>query len=73
MLRDHKLSCDNQEDEKEIHRLFGWLNLIDHADWLPPAIYFLVKYSDKTSDIKDLNSLIFVSKLIKKRTKKWLI
>ncbi|MGB5592489.1 MAG: DUF262 domain-containing protein [Crocosphaera sp.] len=53
MLRDQKFSCDNEDDETEINRLFGWLNLIDNADWLPPALYFLVKYPDKTSDIKD--------------------
>ena len=43
----------NIEEEKEINRLFGWLNLIDKSDWLPPAIYFLVKYPDKASQIKD--------------------
>lgn len=52
MLRDYKFSCDDEEDKKEINRLFGWLNLIDNADWVPPAIYFLVKYPDKTSQIK---------------------
>ncbi len=52
MIRDQKFRCDNQENEKEINRLFGWLNLIDNADWFPPAIYFLVKYPDTTSDVK---------------------
>ncbi|MDJ0844657.1 DUF262 domain-containing protein [Crocosphaera sp.] len=53
MIRDQRFSCDNKEDEKEINRLFGWLNLIDNADWLPPAIHFLVKYPSTTSYIKD--------------------
>ncbi len=53
MIRDQRFSCDKKEDKKEINRLFGWLNLIDNADWLPPALYFLVKYPDKTSHIKN--------------------
>ena len=53
IIRDQKFSCDDGQEEKEINRLFGWLNLIDNSDWLPPAIYFLVKYPDKTSDTKD--------------------
>lgn len=53
IIRDQKFSCDNEEDETKINRLFGWLNLIDNSDWLPPAIYFLVKYPNKTSDIKE--------------------
>ncbi|MGK7958293.1 MAG: DUF262 domain-containing protein [Crocosphaera sp.] len=53
IIREQKFICDNQEDEQEINRLFGWLNLIDNADWLPSAIHFLVKYPDKTSHIKE--------------------
>ncbi len=53
IIRDQRFSCDNKEDEQEINRLFGWLNLINNSDWLPPAISFLVKYSNKASLIKE--------------------
>ncbi|MBL1211419.1 DUF262 domain-containing HNH endonuclease family protein [Geminocystis sp. GBBB08] len=53
VIRDQKFTCDNEEDKKQVNRLFGWLNLIDNSDWLPPAIYFLVKHNNKTSDIKN--------------------
>jgi uncharacterized protein with ParB-like and HNH nuclease domain len=48
-----EFKCNNSKEKEEIYRLFGWLNLIDNSDWLPPAIYFLVKHPDKTSDIKN--------------------
>ncbi|MBF2057775.1 MAG: DUF262 domain-containing protein [Cyanobacterium sp. T60_A2020_053] len=53
VIRDQKFTCDNKEEQKEVNRLFGWLNLIDNSDWLPPAIYFLVKHDDRASDIKN--------------------
>lgn len=53
VIRDQKFSCDSKEEKTQINRLFGWLNLIDNSDWLPPAIYFLVKHPDKTSNIKN--------------------
>ncbi|MEA5535310.1 DUF262 domain-containing protein [Crocosphaera sp. XPORK-15E] len=53
IIRDQRFSCDNKEDEQEINRLFGWLNLIDNSDWLPPAIHFLVRYSNTTFHIKE--------------------
>lgn len=53
VIRDQKFSCDNDQEEKQVNRLFGWLNLIDNSDWLPPAIHFLVKYPNKASDIKN--------------------
>jgi hypothetical protein len=53
IIRDQKFTCVNEDNQKQVNRLFGWLNLIDNSDWLPPAIYFLVKHPDKTSDIKN--------------------
>lgn len=53
VIRDQKFSCDNEEEKKQVNRLFGWLNLIDNSDWLPPAIYFLVQYPNKASNIKN--------------------
>ncbi len=53
ILKHQRFTCDNEEEQKQVNRLFGWLNLIDNSDWLPPAIYFLVKHPNKTSDIKN--------------------
>ena len=53
VIRDQRFSCDNEEEEKQVNRLFGWLNLIDNSDWLPPAIYFLVKHHNNTFEIKN--------------------
>jgi len=53
VIRDQRFNCDNEEEEKQVNRLFGWLNLIDNSDWLPPAIYFLVKHHNNTFEIKN--------------------
>lgn len=53
MIRDLQFKGENIEDVEEINRLFGWLNRIDNSDWLPPAIYFLVKHFHQTKDIKN--------------------
>jgi hypothetical protein len=47
-----RFHCSSDRDKQEINRLFGWLNRIDNSDWLPPAIYFLVKHDDRTEQIK---------------------
>lgn len=53
MIRDQQFKGENKDDVEEINRLFGWLNRIDNSDWLPPAIYFLVKHFHQTKDIKN--------------------
>ena len=32
-----------QPNIKEINALFKWLNYLDHAQWVPPALYYFVK------------------------------
>ncbi len=44
---------------KEINALFRWLNYLDHAQWVPPALYYFVKNHRKQPDnvIRFLNDL----------------
>ncbi len=42
-----KFSCyESSHNAEEINALFGWLNRIDNADWLPVALSYLKKYGD---------------------------
>jgi len=44
---------------KEINTMFRWLNYLDHAQWVPPALYYFVKNHRKQPDnvIRFLNDL----------------
>jgi hypothetical protein len=52
IITHQRFYCENKSDEQEINRLFAWLNRIDNSDWIPPAIYFLVKHYHQTEQIK---------------------
>jgi hypothetical protein len=52
IITHQRFYCENKSDEHEINRLFAWLNRIDNFDWLPPAIYFLVKHYHQIEQIK---------------------
>ncbi|GAC1354869.1 MAG: DUF262 domain-containing protein [Ktedonobacteraceae bacterium] len=36
---------------KEISAMFRWLNYLDHAQWVPPALYYFVKNHRKQPDL----------------------
>ncbi len=36
---------------KEINAMFKWLNYLDHAQWVPPALYYFVKNHRKQPDL----------------------
>jgi hypothetical protein len=53
IIRDSAFKCDDPEVQRQVNNLFMWLNHIDNSDWLPPAIYFLVKNPNKAEEVLD--------------------
>ncbi|MGF1604608.1 MAG: DUF262 domain-containing protein [Thermosynechococcaceae cyanobacterium] len=43
-IRKGNFSCNNEEHQSKIRDLCLWLNEVDNNDWMPSAIYFMVKY-----------------------------
>ncbi len=41
-------SCRNSEHQGKIRDLCLWLNEIDNSDWIPSAVYFMVKYPNNS-------------------------
>jgi uncharacterized protein with ParB-like and HNH nuclease domain len=51
----HDIKNTNYQSENRaavVNNLFGWLNKIDNADWLPPAILYLSKNSNDSHSIE---------------------
>jgi len=44
---------ENTTGAAEVNQLLKWLDRIDHADWLPPAILFMTKQRNKPTALKD--------------------
>lgn len=40
--------ASSQSDALEVNGYLRWLNRIDNSDWIPSAIYFLLKYKDNS-------------------------
>lgn len=45
-------SYQSDHDAEAINSLFGWLNQIDNADWLPPAILYLSRNHHSSDKLK---------------------
>ena len=43
-IRKVRFCCDNIEHQRKIRDLCSWLNEIDNNDWMPSAIYFIIRY-----------------------------